>query len=57
LGQNSDTTATPKEPSLRQASLEAFEGRYDDFELATQIDEHKIKEEALQKVLLESACD
>jgi hypothetical protein len=43
--------------SLRQASLEAFEGRYDDSELATKIDEHKIKKEALQKVLLESACD
>jgi Domain of unknown function DUF29 len=28
--------------SLRQASLEAFEGRYDDSELATKIDEHKI---------------
>src|SRR5918999_1144775 len=35
--------------SLWQASLEAFEGRYDDFALAIQFDEHKIKEEALQK--------
>ncbi|MDQ3831728.1 MAG: DUF29 domain-containing protein, partial [Candidatus Tectomicrobia bacterium] len=35
--------------SLRQASLEAFEGRYDDTELATKIYEHKIKKEALQK--------
>jgi uncharacterized protein (TIGR02270 family) len=43
--------------SLRQASLEAFEGHYDDSELAAKIDEHKIKEEALQKVLLESARD
>jgi hypothetical protein len=37
--------------SLRQASLEAFEGRYDDSELAAKIDEHKIKAEAFQMVL------
>lgn len=37
--------------SLRQASLEAFEGHYDESELAARIDEHKIKEEALRMVL------
>lgn len=37
--------------SLRQASLEAFEGHYDESELATKIDEHKIKEDALRMVL------
>lgn len=37
--------------SLRQASIEAFEGRYDDAELAARIDERAIKATALQLVL------
>jgi hypothetical protein len=37
--------------SLRQASLEAFEGRYSDTELATKISEDGVKEEALRMVL------
>ena len=36
--------------ALRQASLEAFEGRYDDAELATQIDAARLKETALALV-------
>ncbi len=35
------------ETALRKASLEAFEGRYDEAELARKIDEAKIKHEAL----------
>jgi hypothetical protein len=35
---------------LRQASLEAFEGRYDDAELAAQIDAAGLKETALALV-------
>jgi hypothetical protein len=41
--------------SLRQASLEVFEGRYDEFELATKFNEYQVKEEAFQKLLLDSA--
>jgi hypothetical protein len=37
--------------SLRQASLEAFEGCYSDTELAAKIDASRIKAEALQRVL------
>lgn len=37
--------------SLRQASLEAFAGRYSDAELAAKIDEHQIKAQALKIVL------
>jgi hypothetical protein len=37
--------------SLRQASLEAFGGRYSDSELAPRVDEERIKEEALRLVL------
>jgi hypothetical protein len=37
--------------ALRQASLEAFAGRYGAAELATRIEAHKIKAEALQMVL------
>jgi len=36
--------------ALRQASLEAFEGRYDDAELAGQIDTARLKETALALV-------
>jgi hypothetical protein len=36
--------------ALRQASLEAFEGRYDDAELAGQIDAARLKETALALV-------
>ena len=37
--------------ALRQASLEAFEGQYDDITLATQFDFHQVKQQALQIVL------
>jgi hypothetical protein len=37
--------------SLRQASLEAFGGRYSDSELAQRVDEEHIKEEALRLIL------
>jgi hypothetical protein len=37
--------------SLRQASLEAFEGRYDELELASQFDESELKADALRMVL------
>jgi hypothetical protein len=37
--------------SLRQASVEAFEGRYDDTELAGKFDEQAVKAKALQMVL------
>lgn len=37
--------------ALRHASLEAFEGRYDDAELATRFDHHALKQQALRMVL------
>lgn len=37
--------------SLRRASLEAFEGRYDESELAARIDGSEIKNKALEMVL------
>ncbi len=37
--------------ALRQASLEAFEGRYDDVELTTKFDAPQVKQQALQMVL------
>ena len=37
--------------ALRQASLEAFEGYYDDTTLVTKFDPHQVKEQALQMVL------
>lgn len=37
--------------SLRQASLEAFEGRFSDVELAAQFDEAPLKAAALQTIL------
>ena len=37
--------------ALRQASLEAFEGRYDDAELAARFDQKQVKQQALQMVL------
>ena len=37
--------------ALRQASLEPFEGRYDEHELARMIDQKQIKEEALEMIL------
>lgn len=37
--------------ALRQASLEAFEGRFDESQLAAKLDEEKIKVEALRLVL------
>ena len=36
--------------ALRQASLEAFEGRYDDAELAVRFDQEQVKQQALQMV-------
>jgi hypothetical protein len=36
--------------ALRQASLEAFEGRYDDLELARRLDAAAVKREALGRV-------
>lgn len=37
--------------ALRQASLEAFEGRYDDAELAARFDREQVKQQALRLVL------
>ena len=37
--------------ALRQASLEAFEGRYDDAELATKFDVLHLKQQSLQMIL------
>ena len=37
--------------ALDMASLEAFEGQYDELELATKIDEKQIKKEALNLIL------
>lgn len=37
--------------ALRQASLEAFEGRYDDSQLATKFDKGQVAQQALQLVL------
>ena len=37
--------------ALRQASLEALEGRLDELQLAAKVDEKKIKAEALRSVL------
>ena len=37
--------------ALRQASLEAFEGRYDDAELTTRFDVLHVKQQSLQMVL------
>ena len=34
--------------ALRQASLEAFEGRYDDAELAVRFDQEQVKQQALR---------
>ena len=39
--------------ALRRTSLEAFEGQYDDVELAQKIDEEQIKKEALKLILEE----
>ena len=36
--------------ALRRASFEAFEGRYDDSELAEMVDDAQIKEEALEVI-------
>jgi hypothetical protein len=38
--------------ALRQASLEAFEGRYDDAELATKFDVPQVKLQSLQMILV-----
>lgn len=37
--------------ALRQASLEAFEGRYDDAELVARFDREQVKQQALRLVL------
>jgi hypothetical protein len=37
--------------ALRQASLEAFEGRYDDTELATRFNQEAVKQQALRMLL------
>ena len=37
--------------ALRQASLEAFEGRYDDAELAIRFDHEQVKQQALRMML------
>ena len=37
--------------ALRQASLEAFEGRYDDAELAARLDQDQVKQQALRMML------
>lgn len=37
--------------ALRQASLEAFEGHYDEAALATRFDTHRVKQQALQMLL------
>jgi hypothetical protein len=37
--------------ALRRASLEAFEGRYDDTELAQKVDANLIEQEALQLII------
>jgi hypothetical protein len=37
--------------ALRQASLEAFEGRYNDVELAARFDQEQVKQQALQMAL------
>jgi hypothetical protein len=37
--------------ALRQASLEAFEGRYDDTELTTRFDVHHVKQQSLRMIL------
>ena len=42
--------------ALDLASLEAFEGQYDEIELATKIDEKKIRNEALRLILDEQAA-
>ena len=41
--------------ALRRASLEAFEGRSDEIELAKKVDEKKIKKEALGLILEEQS--
>ena len=42
--------------ALRQASLEAFEGRYDDAELADRFDREQVKRQALQMMLEARSC-
>ncbi|QTA87863.1 DUF29 family protein [Desulfonema magnum] len=37
--------------AMRRASLEAFEGQFDESELAKKVDENQIKKEALQSVI------
>ncbi|MGE0084146.1 MAG: hypothetical protein AB7S75_06960 [Desulfococcaceae bacterium] len=37
--------------AIRRASFEAFEGRYDEYELAEKIDASQIKKEALQLII------
>src|SRR5262245_11407934 len=37
--------------ALRQASLEAFEGHYDEVALAARFDTHRVKQQALQMLL------
>jgi len=43
--------------ALRRASLEAFEGRYDEIQLDRQIDRAGLLEEALQLLLEDGACN
>lgn len=50
-GELKETIDSRYQRALRRASLEALEGRFDEFELAQKIDEAQIKQEALQLIL------
>lgn len=46
-----ETIAQRYQRALRRASLEAFEGHFDEMELSERLDEGQVKQEALQLIL------